>query len=554
MTKLDPSKLHFIPLGGSEQFGVNLNVYAFDGKFLAVDCGLGFADDRFPGVDLLLPDPLFLEENRKNLTGLIITHAHEDHIGAVAYLWPRLKCPIYCSKFTAEVLKHKFDEHGIKKAKINIIEPLQSLPLSPFEIQFIPVSHSVPETMCLAISCGAGTVIHSGDWNLDPQPVIGPVTDKKIFQKLGDSGVLGYIGDSTNANVDGRSQSETEVMEGLTKLFEKQKGRILITIFSSNIGRVQSILKAASASDRQVAVAGRSLHRMIGVAKSCGYLNDVADFVSEDDLEYIPHEKSVLLVTGSQGEARAALARIARGQHSFKIGQGDTVIFSARAIPGNELEINRVKNNLIAAGVKVITPDTTEEVIHTSGHPRRQEIIDMLQWLKPKIVVPVHGERLMIEAQANLAREAQIKHAIVPTNGAVICLDPEKPEIIDYVETGLLAVEPKRIVSEDHRALFERRKLQYTGTAHVSLVVDQKGNLLAPPNISTMGLFDEDDEEEMEFAESMTDELFEFIGNLKKSDRSEDDILAEKCRIALRNYINGFLGLKPKTNVHVTRL
>ncbi len=554
MTKLDPSKLYFIPLGGSEQFGVNLNVYSFDGKFLAVDCGIGFADDRFPGVDLLLPDPIFLEENRKNLIGLVITHAHEDHIGAVAYLWPRLKCPIYCSRFTAEVLKHKFDEHNIKKAKIHIVEPLQSVPLKPFEVQFIPVSHSVPETMCLAITCGVGTVVHSGDWNLDPQPVLGPKTDKKVFQELGKKGVLAYIGDSTNANVDGRSQSETELMQGLTNIFSNQKGRILITIFSSNIGRVQSILKAAMNSQRQVAVAGRSLHRMIGVAKTCGYLQDVDDFVTENDLDHIPNEKSVLLVTGSQGEARAALARIARGHHYFKIQRGDTVVFSARAIPGNELEINHVKNNLIGAGVKVITPNTTDEIIHTSGHPRAQEIVDMLQWLKPKIVVPVHGERLMLEAQAAIARDAQVPHTIVPTNGAVICLDPEQPEIIDHVETGLLAVEPKRIMTEHHRALSERRKLQFTGTAHVSLVVDQKGRLLSAPHVTTMGLFDEEDEDEVEFMESMADEIFDFVKKLKKTETEEDHVLAEKVRIALRNYINKFLGLKPKTVVHVTRL
>ena len=554
MTKLNPSHIHFIPLGGSEQFGVNLNVYAYDGKFLAVDCGIGFADERFPGIDLLLPDPLFLEENQENLIGLVITHAHEDHIGAVAYLWPRLKCPIYCSLFTSEVLKRKFEEHNIKDAPIHVVKGMQTLPLKPFEIQFVPVSHSVPETMCLFISCQAGTVVHSGDWNLDPTPVIGPITDAKHFKELGKKGVLAYVGDSTNANVDGRSRSEQEVREGLKNVFAAQKGRILITIFSSNISRVQSILEAASACDRQVAVAGRSLQRMIGVAKTCGYLKDVDDFVSEDDLEHIPHEKSVLLVTGSQGESRAALARIARGQHHFKVGAGDTVIFSARAIPGNEVEINHVKNNLVAAGVKVITPQTSSELIHTSGHPRQEEIIDMLQWLKPKTVIPVHGERLMLEAQGKLAEKVQIEHVIVPTNGSVIELDPENPSIIDHVETGLLVVEPRRIIMDTHRALSERRKLQYTGTTHISLVVDSNGVLLATPHVSTMGLFDETDEEEQEFLATIPDEITEFIGNLDSIDLEEEAIIAEKTRIAVRNYINHYLGLKPKTTVHVTKV
>lgn len=554
MTDLNPENLHFIPLGGSEQFGVNLNVYAYDGKLLLVDCGIGFADERFPGVDLLLPDPVFLEDRRKDIAALIVTHAHEDHVGAVAYLWPRLKCPIYCSKFTARVLKNKLEEQGIRRAPVHEIEPLQTLLPAPFEVQFIPVSHSTPESMSLFISCAAGTVVHSGDWNLDPAPVIGVKTDENVFKELGKKGVLAYIGDSTNAEVEGRSYSESEVYEALKDVFAEQKGRILITIFSSNIGRVQSIVKAAAANDRQVAVAGRSLHRMIAAAKECGYLQDVPDFVSEEDLTYIPHEKTVLLVTGSQGEARAALARIARGQHHFKISKGDTVIFSARAIPGNEGNINHVKNNLVAAGVKVIAPETTNRIIHTSGHPRRGEITDMLQWLKPKIVVPVHGERVMLEAQAELARELQVEHAIVPTNGAVIRLDEKAPAIIDYAETGLLAIEPKRIVADNHKALSERRKLQFTGSAHVSLVMDHKGHLLAEPQVSTMGLFDDQDDDEMEFVETLPDEISDFINAMKPQDRGDDAGVAEKCRIALRNYINGYLGLKPKTVVHVTRV
>jgi len=287
--------------------------------------------------------------------------------------------------------------------------------------------------MCLSISTAVGTVVHSGDWNLDPTPVIGNATDPKTFKLIGKKGVLAYVGDSTNANVDGFTKSEAEVAEGLRQLFEQQTGRILITIFASNIGRIHSILKAEQECDRQVAVAVLALHRMIGAAKECGYLNDLPDPISENDLDHIPHDKTVLLVTGSQGEARAALARIARGQHSLKIGRGDTVIFSARAIPGNETEINHVKNNLVGAGVKIITPDDTSLTIHVSGHPRSDEITDMLQWLQPEIVVPVHGERVMLEAQARIAERLQISHALVPTNGAVIRLGPDTPAIIDHV-------------------------------------------------------------------------------------------------------------------------
>ncbi|MCB9973197.1 MAG: ribonuclease J [Rhodospirillales bacterium] len=554
MVSISPDHLHFIPLGGSEQFGVNLNVYAYDGKYLAVDCGLGFADERFPGIDLILPDPEFLEERRKDLAGMIITHAHEDHIGAVAYLWPRLKCPIYCSQFTAAVLKNKFAEHGIKKAPIHVIKPHQTLPLTPFEIRFVPVTHSIPEMMCLFISCAAGTVVHSGDWNLDPTPVIGTATDPKVFQEAGKKGILAYIGDSTNAQFDGRTESEVKVEQDLGTLFSQQKGRILVTIFASNVSRIQTVLRAAAASGRQVAIAGRSLHRMTAAAKECGYLKNAPDFISEDDLAFVPAEKTVLLVTGSQGEARAALARIARGQHNFKITKGDTVIFSARTIPGNDAAINNVKNNLVAAGVKVIDPESTDYTIHVSGHPKRGEITDMLQWLKPEIVVPVHGERVMLEAHARLAETLQVPHVFVPTNGAVVRLSKTAPGIVDHVETGLLVVEPRRIMMTNHQALSERRKLQQTGTAHVSLVIDYDGHLLSAPQITTFGLFDPEDTEEQDFGNSITEETVDFIEGLKPADRRDDTILAEKVRIALRNYINHYLGLKPVTSVHITRL
>lgn len=551
---LNPDHLYFIPLGGSEQFGVNLNVYAYGGKLLIVDCGLGFADDSLPGIDLVVPDPSFLEDRRDDILALIITHAHEDHIGATAHLWPELDCPVYCSAFTAEILKRKFDEHNVKNAKIHKVKPLQTIKRKPFEIQFIPVAHSVPDTMALFISTAQGTVVHSGDWNLDPKPALGPITDPKPFKDLGKEGVLAYIGDSTNAQIEGYSGSEEDVSQGLSKLFKQQKGRIAVTIFASNVGRIRSIAKAAEACGRSVALVGRSLHRMVGAARECGYLDDIPDFVTESDLGFIPHDQVVLICTGSQGESRAALSRISQGNHDVRLQKGDTVIFSARAIPGNETDINKVKNNLAAGEIKIITPDDTKLTIHVSGHPRRGEITEMLQWLKPNLVVPVHGERVMLEAQAELAGSLQVPHTVIPYNGAVVRLAPEQPEIIDYVSAGTLAVESKRLLPTDHRAILARRKLQYTGVVHASLVMDRRGELVARPKVTTEGLIDQQDLEEREFEDEILEEIIEILKDVPWEDREQDNLVAEDVRIGIRRFVFHSLGFKPKATVHVMRV
>ncbi|MFN3827586.1 MAG: ribonuclease J [Micavibrio sp.] len=553
---LDPDQIYFIPLGGSEQFGVNFNLYAYNGQWLAVDCGMGFADERLPGIDIVLPDPAFIEPFRKDLVGLVITHAHEDHIGAVAHLWPRLKCPIYCTEFTASVLKRKIDEvPASREAQIHIINAGKGTKAGAFGLQFINVSHSIPDTAALLIETKAGNVFHSGDWNLDPTPVLGKGTDADAIREIGKKGVLAYVGDSTNAEVNGRTGSEAEVEKGLAKLFRECKGRIGITIFASNIARVQSIVKAAQASDRRVALVGRSLHSMVSSAVDCGYLRDIPDFISDEEIGYLPEEKQVMIVTGSQGEARAALARIARGDHQdISFGRGDTVIFSSRAIPGNEKEINTVRNNLSAAGVHVVTPNDTEHCIHVSGHPCRDEIADMLGWVKPRLVVPVHGERVMLEAQAELARKCQVPHVIVPNNGSVICLGPAVPEVIDHVPTGLLAVEKSRIISSNHTSITERRKLQFSGTVHVTLVINGRGDLIADPQISTVGLLDEDNPEEKRIMMDLMGEIEDTLADMVREDLYDDHAVHEEVRIGVRRFIQVVLGIKPKTTVHVVRV
>lgn len=549
-------ELYFIPLGGAEQFGVNLNVYGWQGKWLAIDCGMGFADERFPGIDILLPDPKFLVERKKDLVGLIITHAHEDHIGAVAHLWPRLKCPIYASPFTASVLRQKLAEKpGCRDAEIIEVGPHEKIKLQPFTATFTPVSHSVPETSALFIETDAGNIVHSGDWNLDPEPAIGPTTDGARFKEFGDKGVVAYVGDSTNAEVEGVSGSEGDVAKGLATLFSEINGRIAVTMFASNIGRLRSISVAAKQSGRQVALLGRSLHKMTAAARACGYLKDVAPFVSEDDIGYIPDEKLILVVTGSQGEARAQLARIARGEHqeiSFK--RGDTVIFSARPIPGNEREIIEVKNNLAASYVRIITPRETKHTIHVSGHPAQDEIKQMLQWVRPQSVIAVHGERTMLEAHAALALANQVPTAIVPKNGSVIRLFPGTPQVVHHVETGLLAVEPGRIIDAGHQAIVQRRKLQYSGAVHITLVMNARGDLVTDPQVTSVGLIDPEAADGKKFEESILDEIEDILADMTRDELYDDKFVTEELRIGIRRFVDHKISIKPKTSVHVARV
>lgn len=549
-------ELYFIPLGGAEQFGVNLNTYGYQGKWLAIDCGLGFADERHPGVDILLPDPKFLADRKKDLVGLIITHAHEDHIGAVAHLWPRLRCPIYCSPFTAAIMKHKLSEKPeCRDAEVIVVEGNKKINLKPFSITFTPVTHSVPDTMALFIETEAGNIVHSGDWNLDPNPTLGSPTEAEPFQKFGEKGVLAYIGDSTNAEVDGTSGSEADVERGLAEVFRECKGRIAVTMFASNVGRLLSICLAARQTGRQVALMGRSLHTMVGAARDCGYMDNVAPFVTEEDVGYIPDEKIIMVVTGSQGEARAQLARIARGEHKeIRFKKGDTVIFSARPIPGNEREIIEVKNNLAASHVRIVSPRETAHCIHVSGHPARDEITQMLQWVKPNTVIAVHGERTMLEAHAALALECQVPNAIVPNNGSIIRLHPGTPQIVDHIETGLLAVEPGRIIESEHQAIVQRRKLQFSGTVHITLVMNARGNLMADPQVSTVGLIDPELADGAKFEEGILDEIEDILADMSREELYDDKFVAEELRIGIRRYVDHMISIKPKTSVHLVRV
>lgn len=534
---------------------MNLNVYVCDGKLLAVDCGIGFADERFPGIDILLPDPGFIEDRKEDLKGLVITHAHEDHIGAVHHLYERFQCPIYCSPFTASVMRMKFAEKGLRNVNIKEIKPGNAFSVKPFDLEFLPVSHSVPDTCSLAINTKHGRVIHSGDWNLDPAPIIGYKTEADVFKAQGDKGVLAYIGDSTNAGVPGVSGAEENVAKGLAEVIKDCGGKVAVTSFASNVGRIISIAQAAKECGRDVALVGRSLHRMTAAARECGYMDEIPEFMSEEDLGYLPDDKQLMIVTGSQGESRAALARIARGDHrSISLKRGDSVIFSARAIPGNEVAINDIKNMLAAGGVEVITPRDTHHTIHVSGHPCQDEITQMFQWLKPQLVIPVHGERMMLEDHAILAKKSQIKQTIIPNNGSVIKLAPGTPELVDHVDTNMLAVEQSRIIDSNHQGIIERRKLQYSGVIHVSLAVSAKGKIIGEPQMDTAGLFDFDLNQDEKMEERLYNEIYGIYDDMTEKDRLDDDFMSEELRIGLRRFCNHVLGIKPKTTVHVLRV
>lgn len=548
----DNKTITFLPLGGCGQFGANFNLYGFDGQWLIIDCGIAFADDTLPGVDIMLPDPQFIEGQQKRISGLVITHAHEDHIGAVARVWPRLKCPIYASPFAACVLKRKFAEYPPENGKPEIIIYNEGdLKIGCFDVQAISVAHSIPEAYALAITTDTGTVLHSGDWNLDPKPVVGKPTSEKSFKALGDKGVLAYIGDSTNAPVDGFSKSESEVSPAFEKLFKDCEGRIGVTLFSSNISRVIGICRAAKANKRKVCLAGWSLAKMVENARECGYLDDDTHFVDWEEAKSIPANQLVYIVTGSQGEGRAAMAKIARRQHPhIKFSQGDTVFFSARSIPGNERGILDMKNMLLENGINVIDPDNAGETIHVSGHPRSGEIQKMLSWVKPKAMIAIHGERMQQSAHAKLH-----DNATVPENGQIMTIDKGgNVRTEGFVNAGLQVVDFDRIVDLNHAAVAQRRKMSFNGAVMVSLVYDLVDDDIIDLQTTTLGLFDMDHEKDVKHFEDLEEYIDRAISKMSSKDRRKEDKLEEKIRSFAKRYFRELFSVRPAVEVHVTLL
>ena len=545
-------ELVFLPLGGSGEIGMNLNLYGFGGKWLMVDLGLSFADETLPGVDLITPDPTFIAERRDDLVGIVLTHAHEDHLGAVPYLWPMLRKPVYATAFTAAVLRRKLAETDFAD-EVPIVEvPLGgSIDLDPFAIDFISMTHSIAEANALAIRTPVGTVLHTGDWKIDPTPLIGDVTDEPRLTALGDDGVLALVCDSTNVFNPGESGSEAAVRESLSTLVDGLPNRVAITTFASNVARVATVAEVARRHGRHLSLVGRSLWRIVDAAREAGYLKDFGTIVPDEEAAYLPPDKVLYLCTGCQGEPRGAMGRIAAGGHPHVVLEdGDTAIFSSKIIPGNELPIARLQNQLIEAGVRVITE--RDHFVHVSGHPNRDELQRMYQWARPQKAVPVHGETRHLVAHAALARELQVPQVKAPENGRVMRLGPGDLATVGEVQSGRWIVDGKSLAPITDQAIRDRRKLMYNGTAVITLVADAKGELMAPPRLLLRGIIVNGKLEE--FQEDICEAVEDAIEDLPRGARADDGRVAEAARRAIRRMLREEVGKRPVIETQIIRV
>jgi len=555
MSNSTADDLIFLPLGGAGEIGMNLNLYglgpAGDEQWIMVDLGVTFNDGTMPGVDLITPDPAFIEARRDKLLGLVLTHAHEDHLGAVPYLWTRLKCPIYATPFTASILKAKLIEADLlDQVEVNIIALSGSFTIGPFDFELITLTHSIPEPNAVVIRTALGTILHTGDWKFDPNPVTGATSDIDALRRLGDEGVLAIVCDSTNVFNPGESGSEADLLENLTAAIGECDGKVAVACFASNVARLETVSAAARANGRDVVSAGRSLKRIERAARENGYLADTPSFIDQEDAGYLPDQNILVICTGSQGEPRAALSRIAAGDHpTITMGEGDTVIFSSRMIPGNEVSIGRLHNRLIRRGVRIVTPN--DRFIHVSGHPARDELVEMYQLVRPQISVPVHGELRHLREHARLALECQVETAVVTENGGMVRLAPGRAEVIDHVPTGRLSQEGNRMVSIDSEIHKSRVRAMWHGTATMTIAIDADGNLVAPPQVTTTGLFETEKDPLLVEA---CDVARRAAKKASPSDRRDDKRVAEVVRIAVRRHFRHSLDKKPVTTIHVVRV
>lgn len=549
--------LVFLPLGGVGEIGMNLALYGYgtpgNRKWIMVDCGVTFPGPDLPGVDLVLPDIRFLAEERKNLKGIIITHAHEDHYGALNDLWPGLNVPVYASPFTAGMLEAKRDyERGRTEIPVTIFKQGDRINVGPFEIEGVGVNHSIPEPMSLAIKTPLGTVIHTGDWKIDLHPSLGPLTDETRFRQLGDEGVLALICDSTNALRDGVSPSEEEVTESLAKIIESAEGRVGITTFSSNVGRIRSIARAAETAGREVLLLGSSMKRVTQVARDIGLMEGIRPFIDEDEFGYIPRDKVVVILTGSQGEPRAALAKIARDEmRNVAFSAGDTIIFSSRAIPGNEKAINDIKNGLVDQGIHVITDN--EALVHVSGHPRRTELQQMYAWTRPQMVVPVHGEAVHLVAHAELAEQSGVPAVPRVRDGKMLRLAPGPAEVIGEVHFGRIFKDGNLIGDYDEMGIGDRRKLSFVGHVSVNIVLDARFDFRGDPEVVPYGLPEFDDEGE-DMGDTLYDAVLGAVESIPRARRKDLGTIREAVRRAVRSMANEVWGKKPVVTVFVTKV
>jgi ribonuclease J len=551
-------ELVFVALGGLGEIGMNAALYGFGPperrQWILVDCGMGFGgEENLPGVDLVYPDLRFIEEERDNLLGIFITHAHEDHIGALVEMWPRLRAPVYATRFAVGLLEtRRLSEPGAPKVDLREIAAGTPVRLGPFEVEYVPVAHSIPESNALAIRTPHGLVVHTGDWKLDQTPYLGSQTSEEQFRRLGEEGVLALICDSTNVVRDGVSPSESDVARELAKLIKDSPSRVAITTFASNVARMRSVADAARECGREVVVVGRAMDRVVEVAKECGFLEGIADFRPPETFGYLPRDKVVALLTGSQGEPRAALARIAAGEHpEIALSKGDRVIFSSRAIPGNEKGVGTIINNLIEKGIEVVTDRT--HLVHVSGHPRRDEMKVMYAWTRPRIAIPAHGEPLHLAEHASFARAQGVPEVVQARNGSMVRLAPGKAAIIDDVPAGRLYRDGDIVIPATDRAIPDRRKLAFGGIVSVAIAVEEDGTIAGDPIIDAMGL-----PERTRRGEVLTDLIAETVGNtldsLPKARRRDPEALEDAVVRAIRNTVGNVWGKKPACHVLVVEV
>src|ERR1700678_1650028 len=553
----DDNELVFVPLGGLGEIGMNCALYGYGPasarQWLMVDLGIGFADEDLPGVDLIMPDLSFIEKAKKNLVGVVITHAHEDHIGALAELWPVLGAPVYLTRFAAGLAEaRRLGEPGAPKIPVKIVEHGEKVVIGPFVVEFIPVAHSIPESSALAIRTPAGVVVHTADWKIEPTPIIGLPTDEARFRALGDEGVLALISDSTNVLREGESPSERDVAKTLALLISKAKGRVVVTTFASNVARLRSAAEAGFAAGRQVCILGRAIERVVAVARECGMLDGVPPFLGMDAFERLPRDRILALATGSQGEPGAALARLAGDDHPpAELSAGDTVIFSSRTIPGNEKAVGQILNAFARAGVEVVTDRTA--LVHVSGHPRRAEGAKMYGWVRPRIAVPAHGEPVHLTEHADFARAQGVSQVLRAFNGDMIRLAPGEASVSGKVASGRRAKDGAILLPPGQESVRQRRKLSFAGVVSVAIALTARGEMAGEPDVMIAGL-PERTREGAAIDALIDDAIFEAFESLPPGKRRDADVVSTAIERAVRGSVNTVWGKKPQVHVLVVEV
>ena len=550
-------QLIFCPLGGSGEIGMNMNLFSYgkpdNQKWLIVDIGVTFADDTLPGIDLIYPDPGFIIDKKDDLLGIILTHAHEDHIGAIAHIWPQLKCNIYATPFTSVLIKEKFKEKKIEIGNnLKIVDLNGTVKLGPFKIEFITLTHSILEPNGLSIETPVGTILHTGDWKCDPNPLIGNTINEKKLKQIGAQGVLAMICDSTNIFNPGRAGSELDVRQSLLKIMQNKNKRIIVTSFASNVARMETIFYCAKKIERQISLVGRSMHRIYKAARQCGYLKNVIDPIDSREAKKISREKIVYLCTGSQGEPMGAMMRIAHYVHpDIIIEKDDTVIFSSKIIPGNEKKLYSLHNQLVKNGIEVISEEN--EFVHVSGHPNQEDLKDMYNWVKPKAIIPVHGEHRHMMEHINFAKEMQVPYPVQIENGDIVQIYPgNEPHVVDKAPVGRMYIDGNISISEDSQSLKERKNLANNGYLEVTIIINNKGKVIKKPIFSFRGLPIESQNDDFIF--DLEDEVKKTSRTFSLNNTKQENILIEELKKNCRKLIKEKTGKKPYTNINLVRV